>query len=127
VTRLVVVARRGWFVDAIDTGFAPWELRGWLHRPEVVALLAQAPQAGRPLRGLLHALGMKLPDYLKRPRRKPDPRPKPPKPPRPPAGPPWSTRYPPPAGDLPPGVVWIAWRGMWLRESADKPPPVEYQ
>lgn len=62
--------------------------RAMLETPELAALVAETPQAGRILRPLCHTLGIRPPTWLRRPRAKPR-APKPPapqaKPPEPPA------------------------------------------
>ena len=65
--------------------------------PELPRFLAEAPQAGRLLRPLAHALGVPLPPCLSLPPRPPPPRPLRPRPPRPQKPPPPPLAHPLPA------------------------------
>ena len=62
----------GWLLRLVPghwtTGYGA-QLQHWLADPEVVALLKEAPQAGRILRPLLRMLRIELPPVLRLPRR----------------------------------------------------------
>ena len=61
-------AKRGWVNHRIPAA-APCtgQLEALLHEPELARFLAEAPQAGRILRPLCHALGLPEPIWLQRP------------------------------------------------------------
>jgi len=81
----------------------------FLARPETLALIQAAPQAGRLLRPLCHAYGIVLPEYLKLPPR--PRRPTTPKPPRPPR----RARFALPPGDRPLPKNILAAARAWRR------------
>ena len=89
-------ATRGWVNIRIPAS-APCtgQLETLLHDPEMPEFLAAAPQAGRILRPLCHALGLPEPHWLKRPARPAKPRPPRPNPPE--SGSPFRPLPPPPA------------------------------
>ena len=94
-------ARRGWVNIRIPAS-APCtgQLEALLHDPELPEFLAAAPQAGRLLRPLCHALGLPEPAWLKLPPRPKPIRPPPAKPPEPAADQPPPTPFRP----LPPNI-----------------------
>lgn len=81
----------------------------FLARPETLALVQAAPQAGRLLRPLCHAYGIPLPAYLQLP-----PRPKRPATPKPPR-PPRRARFALPPGDRPLPRNILAAARAWRR------------
>ena len=89
-------AQRGW-VNARVPASAPCAgmLEALLHDPELPKFLEQAPQAGRLLRPLCHAIGLPEPTWLKRPPRPKPIRPPPAEPPEPEAGQPPPTPFRP--------------------------------
>ncbi len=69
--------RFGWLGSLIPGGAAAaGQLRHLLNDPEIAALAAASPAAGRALRPLCHALGLRPPPALRRPKI-PDPAPDP--------------------------------------------------
>jgi hypothetical protein len=74
--RVYVSGKRAWLVAICgwQTAGAAGQLQHWLTHPDMPNFLAVAPQAGRHLRPLLHALGLQCPDYLKLPPRPRKPR-----------------------------------------------------
>jgi hypothetical protein len=119
----------GWLIR-----FVPYEaacfgsqLQHQLSRPEMVALIEAAPQAGRILRPLCWMLAIPLPPILRLP-----PKQRIPKPPRQPA--PERTcdiapasgrkpRHPPSRGEDGTVYVWRRWRGIWMPEPLRPPKP----
>ncbi len=82
--------RFAWLTRLIPgTASVAAQFRAMLETPELAALVAATPQAGRILRPLCHTLGIRPPTCLRRPRAKPRapkpraPQPKPPEPPAP--------------------------------------------
>ena len=130
VTRYVIAARVGWFVDAQpQIGFASWLLRDLLGETQVEAFVAQSPRAGGHFRALCRALGLPPPSYLKRRWTPPVPEhPEPPAEPKAkpaPQGPPWYTEHPPPEGFLLPHEEWRARHGIWIPTRIGTPRPIE--
>ena len=62
----------GWLRKWLPAGTA--QLGDLLRDPEMEALVARAPQAGRALRPLCRMFGLRRPSYLRRPRRPREPR-----------------------------------------------------
>jgi hypothetical protein len=101
-----VICAVSWFVNVRRC-----ELAEMLDDPEMVALVADAPQLGRELRPLCQMLAVKQPDWLRRPRRRAV------KPPPPPA-PDWAINAP---GAIlkPDGTVWQRWGASTLWRPGD--------
>jgi hypothetical protein len=72
-----------WLIKRVQqTAIAQGQLQLLLQDAEIQAFLHQVPAAGRILRPLCTAVGLALPETLRRPPRTPKPRPPPPEPPR---------------------------------------------
>jgi hypothetical protein len=103
------------------------QLQHQFSRPEMVALLEAAPQAGRILRPLCRMLAIPLPPAFRLPPR--PARPKPPKQPRP--EPSCDTapasgrkpRHPPSRGEDGTVYEWRRWRDIWMPEPVRPPKP----
>jgi hypothetical protein len=66
----------GWLIQRISWFLMSryYDLEELLEKPEVAASVAEAPQLGRVLRPMCHMLGVKQPDWLRRPPRPRRPR-----------------------------------------------------
>jgi hypothetical protein len=70
VPPLVLPRRKGWVLETINGTMIPgYELEKMVEDPELEALVADAPQLGRVLRPLCRMLAVKLPPWLRLPRR----------------------------------------------------------
>jgi hypothetical protein len=118
----------GWLIR-----FVPYEaacfgsqLQHQLSRPEMVALIEAAPQAGRILRPLCWMLAIPLPPILRLPPRPPKPKLRQPTPEQSPkaeraSGP--KRKLPASFGEVGKDYVWRRWRGIWMPEPLRPPKP----
>jgi len=130
---LVLPRHVGWFIQIIaETSFWNDELKATLADPRMAEAVARAPHLGRTLRPLCRMLGVRVPAWLRLPRR--------PRPPRPsravqhPPAPEW-LKNEPGAICKPDGTIWMRfgastkWRpgygiGDTLEEAQKFDPPV---